>query len=235
MGKAGEVRYVGSYTGYIEMYNSKEELSGESAICVNLQNGKTGYVPITENANRKSRLKILGADGKVYSASVVKKERYKDIVSCQLKLYVYNENGTSAVTYGSDFVQIKASGSSGYTRCGIYLSFYDDRGEDMNYITLFVDDVVPLEINTNAYITSSGSGNDFEFKFMNNQLITSFPSYLSKDLTTVTRYDISSSYNTNNFGLYAYVPNSSNVAVNKITFKSIKIAGREIPFTIVKK
>lgn len=234
MSKLGELQCFNSYTYYAELYSSKEELSGESAICVGLPSGQIGYVPITQNTTRKTRIKTLSSNGKEYYASIIKKERYKDIASCEFRIYNYGIKGNASITYGSNFIQAKASGASGSVDCEAYLTFYDNKGEAMNYVKRYTEDIVPLDISINAYVTSSGSNNSCWFEFGSTDLIGNLTSYLNKDMTVSTRYDNSEPYSTNSFRLYAYTYGSSNVVVDKITFKSVKIAGREIPFTIVK-
>lgn len=218
----------GNSNYYVEIYDTKDGFGGDNALCVAMQNGVTGYIALTNNEKRSSKLKVKNKDGQEINLGIVKKERLKDIAYCEIKAY-HSKRNDASIEYGSNYIQIKSVGTSGYIRSWNYLEFFDAQGNNIDYDRGYIDEPTYLSIDYNIYATSSGTGNDFSLTLDATPLIEDFSSYTNRNMNKTVLYNYDTRWNTNCFEITASTRNSNGVAVNKITFQNIQIAGKSIP------
>lgn len=211
----------------MDVYDNQEGFGDENALCVQLENGVVGYVPITEIKERGSFFKIVGKDNKEYSIAYQKKKIYDDIAYCKLSYRLYDANAT---TFGTNYIQVKSNGNS--ASCYIDMNFYNSQNEDITKRMIYIEDDVNMSILINAYLTFSGSGNVYSFAYNQEQILTNVGSYFNKDITINTKFDKSKLYELRTFHIHISSQNTYNTSTNKITFKNLTINGRNVPIKL---
>lgn len=211
---------------FIDVYDTKTGFGDEKALCTTLKDGSTGYIPLTLNAIRASKIKTIGTDGQQYSLAVQKKEIYNSIAYCKV---VVNTTGKSYTTVGSNYVQISISGIKASEACTVDVKLYDNNNNELTDYKNFIEDDVSMTLFINAYLTFSGSGNGYNFKYNGNELLGTVGTYTNRDINIITKFDNTKASEKNRFIINALTPNTTNSSVVKLTLKKVTINNREIP------
>lgn len=214
---------------FVDVYDNKDGFGGETALCVQLKDGATGYIPLTENSIRGGRIKTIGTDGKQYSLAVQRKKVYEDIAYCKMTIF---NTGNKYTTIGNNFIQITMSSIKDNETCSMRAEFYDVNGNNLTNYKKYIEDDVNLSFSINAYLTFSGYGNGYNFRYDAEEMLGTIGSYTNKDVTINTKFNNSKSSEDTFFSIGISTPNTGNSGVNRITFKNITLNGRNIPIRL---
>lgn len=220
----------------IDVYETKEELSGEKPLCVALDSDKTGYIPLVTSGIRASKINIQGEDGIAYKLAVQKKNFWEEIVSCKMKLDLKNAISSNITiyegTYGTNFIQSSLVNKSGLVRVSATPKFYNAKGENITPSLFYNELSIPAVFSINVYLSNYGTGNTYEFsKAYSEKLITGAYSYINQNFTVTYNLSSENFYDSTAFVVEVYTTNSKNSITGKMTFNSLTINGKQIPVT----
>lgn len=212
------------------IYETKDELGGAKCAGIVIKDGRTGYIPLTQDIyNGYRNPHILCNDGQNYHFAEVKNNSYTDIVSCKIILSKSSSSGDAS--FGEISSNKLSTTSYGHSNlaCKVDFCFYDKNGNDLTSHYYYIKHGnIKLTLNYSIYY--SGYGGSVYVMNQSSDVITT---------TSNTGYANNKSFTTS-FGAgydlpYFYIfldsSNSSRNCSCDFTLNSLTFNGKKLPIT----